>query len=445
MRDLATIVDDRPDDGVFRLHRDAFADPAIFDLEHKFIFARSWNFLTLESQLKAPHDFATSFIGRTPVLVTRDAQGALNAFVNICRHKGALLCGAEQGNARYHTCPYHGWTYDSAGKNADIKDRKVAAYMPAFDGQSHDLLPIPRLATYKGLVFGSLSPDVPPLEEFLGDMRFFIDVAMDQSEAGMELVPGRMVYTYRANWKLQLDNNLDPYHLTSTHQSFIGVQTRRRAGAGYTEARGYDWAKRAKTGAGAFTFRHGHAVYWTDQPEPEKRPIYPVLDQLKRRVGSKRAEWMLKNRNAQIFPNLQIADTAALMLRTYRPLAVDRTEMRSYCLAPVGESVERRAWRLRQFEDFFNPSGLATPDDTVVYEDCQAGFGAEGFSYLQGYERGMAATQSGGDATARALGLHPESSAAGTFETGIETGLHGPYREWRRLIQAGLDGAKAYA
>jgi len=445
MRDLATIVDDRPDDGVFRLHRDAFADPAIFELEHKFIFVRSWNFLTLESQIKAPHDFATSFIGRTPVLVTRDAQGALNAFVNICRHKGALLCGAEQGNARYHTCPYHGWTYDSAGKNADIKDRKVAAYMPAFDGQSHDLLPIPRLATYKGLVFGSLSPDVPPLEDFLGDMRFFIDVAMDQSEAGMELVPGRMVYTYRANWKLQLDNNLDPYHLTSTHQSFIGVQTRRRAGAGYTEARGYDWAKRAKTSAGAFTFRHGHAVYWTDQPEPEKRPIYPILDQLKRRVGPERAEWMLKNRNAQIFPNLQIADTAALMLRTYRPLAVDRTEMRSYCLAPIGEAVERRAWRLRQFEDFFNPSGLATPDDTVVYEDCQAGFGAEGFSYLQGYERGMAATQSGGDATAQALGLHPESSAAGTFETGIETGLHGPYREWRRLIQAGLDGAKAYA
>src|SRR5487761_1613027 len=95
MRDLATIIDDRPGDGVFRLHRDAFADPEIFELEQKFIFARSWNFLTLESQLTAPHDFATSFIGRTPILVTRDAQGDLHGFVNVCRHKGALLCGAE--------------------------------------------------------------------------------------------------------------------------------------------------------------------------------------------------------------------------------------------------------------------------------------------------------------------------------------------------------------
>lgn len=445
MRDLATIVDDRPDDGVFRLHRDAFSDPKLFELEQKFIFARSWNFLTLESQLKAPHDFVSAFIGRTPVLVSRDGQGRLHAFVNVCRHKGALLCGIERGNARYHTCPYHGWTYDSAGANADIKDRKAAEYAPAFDRQNHDLLPLAALATYNGLIFGSLSAEVPPLDEFLGDTRFFIDVAMDQSEHGMELVPGRMVYSYRANWKLQLDNNLDSYHLTSTHQSFIGVQARRRQGTGYTEARGYDWTKRAKTRAGTFTLSHGHAVYWTDQPEPEKRPIYPILDALKRRVGTERAEWMLKNRNVQIFPNLQIADTAALMLRTYRPLAIDRTEMRSYCLAPVGESADARAWRLRQFEDFFNPSGLATPDDTVVYEACQAGFGAEGFDYLQGYDRGMAATRAGADATAQALGIRPASSTIGSFETGIETGLHGPYREWRRLIQAGLDGAKAYA
>ena len=61
------------------------------------------------------------------------------------------------------------------------------------------------------------------------------------------------------------------------------------------------------------------------------------------------------------------------MLRTFRPVAVDRTEMRSYCLAPIGEKPELRAWRLRQFEDFFNPTGIATPDDTVTYEDCQRG------------------------------------------------------------------------
>ena len=75
---------------------------------------------------------------------------------------------------------------------------------------------------------------------------------------------------------------------------------------------------------------------------------------------------------------MQIAETAALMLRTYRPWRSICTEMRSYCLAPIGESEEARAWRLRQYEDFFNPTGMATPDDTVTYEDCQAGFRAPG-------------------------------------------------------------------
>jgi len=301
-----------------------------------------------------------------------------------------------------------------------------------------------KLASYKGLIFGSLSPDVPALGDYLGDIRFFLDLAMEQGPNGMEFIPGRMAYSYRGNWKLQLDNNLDPYHLTTTHLSFIGVQTRRRQGTGYVEARGYDWAKRAKTKAGTFTFRHGHAVYWADQPEPEKRPIFSKLAEVESRVGPERAHWMLKNRNLQVFPNMQIAETAALMLRTYRPLAVDLTEMKSYCLAPIGESEQERSWRLRQYEDFFNPSGMATPDDTVTYEDCQAGFRAPGHDWLQGYQRGMSGERAGADDLAQSLGIHPTASAVGSFEAGLETGLHGPYREWRRLMEAGAQGRKAY-
>ncbi|MGA3305029.1 MAG: SRPBCC family protein [Stellaceae bacterium] len=444
MRDLNTLIDDRPKDGVFLVHRDVFADRDLFEQEQKFVFERTWNFLALESQLPKPCDFVTAHIGRVPVLLTRDRLGKLGGFLNICRHKGALLCAVEQGNARYHTCPYHGWTYEASGKNADIKDRDAGAYRTGFDSQTHDLIPLARLGVYKGLIFGSLAPDVPELADYLGDIRFFLDLAMEQGPNGMEFVPGRMAYSYRGNWKLQLDNNLDPYHLTTTHLSFIGVQTRRRQGTGYVEARGYDWAKRAKTKAGTFTFRNGHAVYWADQPEPEKRPIFPSLAEVKKRVGEDRAQWMLKNRNLQVFPNMQIAETAALMLRTYRPLAVDLTEMKSYCLAPIGESEEKRAWRLRQYEDFFNPSGMATPDDTVTYEDCQAGFRAPGHAWLQGYQRGMGDEAEGANDIAKALGIHPTASAVGSFEGGLETGLHGPYREWGRLMQAGLAGQKAY-
>lgn len=444
MRDMAFYVDDRPAEGIFRVHRDVFADPALYDLEQRHIFERTWSFLTLESQVAKPNDLATAFIGRTPVLVTRDADGQIGAFLNVCRHKGAMLCAAEQGNARYLVCPYHGWTYDCAGRNRDIKDRKAAHYAPSFDQESHDLLKLPRLASYKGLIFGSLAADVPPLEEFLGEMRVFLDLAMDQGPHGMEFVPGRVAYTYRGNWKLQLDNGVDPYHLTSTHVSFIGIQGRRRAGEGNLEARQFDWAKRAAREAGMFGFRYGHCVFWTDQPEAEKRPIYPTIDEVRARVGEVRAEWMLRARNIQIFPNMQIADAMTLMLRVFRPLAVDRTEMRSYCLAPVGEKPELRQWRLRQFEDFFNPTGLATPDDTVTYEDCQRGMGAEGFGWLQGYARGIAALEPGANDAARRLGVAPAESATGTFETGPETQFHAPYREWRRLIEAGIAGRKPY-
>ena len=443
-RDLRDLVDDRPEEGVFRVHRDVFADPELYELERKFVFERTWNFLTIESQLAKPNDFVTCWIARTPIVVTRGPDNRIHAFLNVCRHKGAMVVASEHGNSRYLVCPYHGWTYDCAGKNRDIKDRAAAAYPASFDAESHDLLPLPRVESYKGLVFGSLSPDVPPLADFLGEMKVFLDLAMDQGPHGMEFVPGRVAYTYRGNWKLQLDNGVDPYHLTSTHVSFIGIQARRRGGAGNLEARQFDWAKRAQREAGVFCFPNGHSVFWTDQPEAEKRPIYPTIDEVRARVGEVRAHWMLRARNIQVFPNMQIADAMTLMLRTFRPVAVDRTEMRSYCLAPIGEKPELRAWRLRQFEDFFNPTGLATPDDTVTYEDCQRGMGAEGFSWLQGYARGIADLTPGANAPAEALGLKPASSAVGTFETGPETPFHPAYREWRRLMAAGIEGWKPY-
>jgi len=260
----------------------------------------------------------------------------------------------------------------------------------------------------------------------------------------MEFIPGRSVYTYRGNWKLQLDNGLDPYHLTTTHLSYMDLQARRREGEGHLEARQYDWAKRANAEGGTFALRYGHAATWLNQPEPEKRPIYPALAEIRSRIGELRAEWMLKARNTHIFPNMQIADAITLMLRTFRPVAVDRTEMKSYCLAPIGEGPELRAWRLRQFEDFFNPGGMATPDDTVTYEGCQSGFGAQPISFLQGYARGMAALKEGADDVAKAIGIRPAASVKGKFDMFNEIGFHAPYREWARLIQAGVAGSGAY-
>ena len=183
----------------------------------KYIFERTWNFITLESEVAKANDYITTHIGRTPILVTRDAKGGIGAYINACRHKGATVARLCAGNARYHVCPYHGWAYDANGKNVDIKDRKAGCYAAAFDADNHDLIPVAKVASYRGMIFASLSPDVPPLEDWLGDMKAFLDVSIDQGPEGLEFIPGRTTYTFRANWKLQVDNALDAYHLTSTH------------------------------------------------------------------------------------------------------------------------------------------------------------------------------------------------------------------------------------
>jgi hypothetical protein len=141
---------------------------------------------------------------------------------------------------------------------------------------------------------------------------------------------------------------------------------------------------------------------------------------------------------------MQIADATALLLRTFRPLAPDRTEMQVRCLAPIGEPSAQRAWRLRQFEDFFNASGFATPDDTMVYEECQTGFSAQPLEWLQGCERGMATIEPGASELARSLGIKPVASLHGGYRVQNEVLYHPMYREWARMIECGLSGKEAF-
>jgi benzoate/toluate 1,2-dioxygenase alpha subunit len=106
----------------------------------------------------------------------------------------------------------------------------------------------------------------------------------------------------------------------------------------------------------------------------------------------------------------------------------------TYCIAPKGESREARTRRIRQYEEFFNPSGLATPDDTTIFEDCQAAPQAEAVDWYQGYMRGLAVMENGPNEHARELGINPLTSIASAFGLGDETIFHGPWREWRRRL-----------
>jgi benzoate/toluate 1,2-dioxygenase alpha subunit len=443
---LDALIDNRPDDGVFRVGRAIFDDPAIFELELKRIFEGGWIFLGLTSQASGPHDYFTVNMGRVPALVMRDGTGELRGFVNSCPHKGAKIAPAACGQARQLICPYHSWSFDSAGRNKAIKWKQGGAYTPAFDNDSHDLQQLPAFGVYRDFVFGSLNADVPSLLDWLGETTKLLDLVSDQSEDGVEMIPGAVSFTYDANWKLQLENCSDNYHFTSAHPSYIRLLERRKAAE---EASGSSFksameSQRHWSGeddeivSGTFTFPHGHVLNFGLASPSAASALFERSEELEERVGQDRRDWMFNMRNLTIFPNLQIAENASSQLRVIEPISANRTRMRTWCIGPKGESAAARSQRIRQYEDFFNPSGMATPDDTVVYEDCQRGFAGKVEPWLQGYARGMATHHEGPNELADRITLNPEWSSAGNSRLCDETVYQSYYREWARRMAGDL-------
>ena len=356
--EIEALIDDRPHDGLFRVHADVFRREDICELELKHIFEGNWVFIGLECQVAKPDDFFTTFIGRQPVIVTRDSAGKIGCFLNACRHRGSLVCHVAAGNRKFHVCPYHGWSYDNGGRNVAIPAQAEGAYTAAFAREDHNLRPVARIGNYRGFLFASLNPDVLPLDEHLGDARRFIDLVVDQGADGLEIVPGAVTYSYSGNWKLQIENSADAYHFAPTHASYIQLLGKREAAPSGDRPSYLSNYRDADANRGSFCFAHGHNVLWGANANITARPLYLDLENVKKRVGETRAKWMFYTRNVLIFPNLQLLENASLQICVNRPLSAGKTEITTYCIAPKGESPAARVLRIRQYEEFFNPSGL---------------------------------------------------------------------------------------
>jgi benzoate/toluate 1,2-dioxygenase alpha subunit len=207
---LNSLLEEDKDKGIFRCKREMFTDPRLFDLEMQHIFEGNWLYLAHESQIPKVNDYYTTHMGRQPIFIARNKEGELNAFINACSHRGAMLCRFKSGNKASYTCPFHGWTFNNSGKLLKVKDPKEAGYPDSFncDG-SHDLKKVARFESYRGFLFGSLREDVAPLEDFLGESKKIIDMICDQSSEGLEVLRGSSTYVYEGNWKLQAENGAD--------------------------------------------------------------------------------------------------------------------------------------------------------------------------------------------------------------------------------------------
>ena len=228
------------------LGADAYTDPAWLDLELDAIFSRSWQWVCHVEQLREPGAYVTAQVAGHPVAITRAADGELNAFYNVCRHRAhQLLEGA--GTTRRIVCPYHAWSYDLTGQllgaplTQDLIDFDVA------DICLHGV----RVEEFAGFVYVNLDAEAVPLIEQSGTL--IEELARVAPDIERLTFAHRLTYEIASDWKNVVDNFLECYHCPVAHKDFCtlvemdtyevvtdGIWSRQYAEAGKTANSAYD-------------------------------------------------------------------------------------------------------------------------------------------------------------------------------------------------------------
>jgi benzoate/toluate 1,2-dioxygenase alpha subunit len=428
----AHLVDDRPDEGVFRIHRSIYNDPSILEAEYRNIFEAGWLFLCHEAILPAPGDYFTTHMGRQPVFVIRTEEGGVAAYLNACGHRGSLLLKARSGNARSVTCPYHGFCFDTQGRCVSAPKR-ATGWAADFALSQFDLRPIARVDSYRGFIFGSLSPDVPSLREHLGAATGLIDIFVSPAPQPLEIVSGYSIYETACNWKIMHENGPDAFHAPVVHNNFAAAIAYREKRSGVSGLAKTDTGRlTARIASASYDLGNGHTAFWQERPSPESFPIARQRRALAQRFTPGQLAWIIeRGRHVTVFPNLLMNDLASTHLRVYRPLGIDRMETIIWCIAPVGEPPDARAARLRKFEDFFLPSGMATPDDVAITEGAQHASWAHASPWSL-LSRGLHSCKEGADDAARELDFVPRLSSDSWDH---EVAIRGVYRRWLEMME----------
>ena len=191
----------------------SYTDPSLFEHERRRIFDRCWQYVGHSDQLQETGSYLTGRVGRIPVVVVRDAAGALAGFVNVCAHRGHEVA-IGSGCRRSFQCHYHGWTY---GLDGQLKAAPRSQREPAFDRDAIALRPI-QVDTWGPLVFVNPDLSAAPLAETLAGLP---ELA---GRRGLRLDDhrprARREWPIEANWKVTLDNNTECYHCATVHPGF---------------------------------------------------------------------------------------------------------------------------------------------------------------------------------------------------------------------------------
>jgi phenylpropionate dioxygenase-like ring-hydroxylating dioxygenase large terminal subunit len=193
-----------------------YSDPDVLRAEQERVFRRFWQYVAHTDQVAEPGQYVATRAGDVPVLLVRGRDGRLRAFLNVCRHRGSLVCEGE-GRRETLQCPYHAWTYDLDGslRTAPRTDRETG-----FERDGLGLISL-SVGVWGPFVFVNPDPDAAPLADTLGALPQLLGSVGIDFDALRFL--RRAEGEYEANWKVCCENYLECYHCQVAHPGFSKV------------------------------------------------------------------------------------------------------------------------------------------------------------------------------------------------------------------------------
>jgi anthranilate 1,2-dioxygenase large subunit/terephthalate 1,2-dioxygenase oxygenase component alpha subunit len=395
-----------PAEGATRVPYWVYQDEDIYREELERIWrGDTWSYLCLEAELPEPTSFVTTYVGDMPVVVTRDAKGELHAWENRCAHRGALVCMQRRGKAERFACIYHNWTYDHAGNLTNVAFRKGIAGKGGMAADADPESQAPkklRVQAIGGLIFGSLSKEVPSLEDYIGPevlprLKRVLRKPLKVLGAYTQVLPN--------NWKLYMDNVKDTYHASLLHLFFTRFRINRLTQKGGVFV--------SKSGAHHCTFTEmvedrGDAYEKDGMRSAENRFVLErpeILEQVDE-FGDRVSIQILS-----LFPGFVLHQIRnSLAARQLVPRGIDRTELHwtLFGFEDDDEAMTRR--RLLQ-ANLVGPAGYISMEDGA----------ATGF-----VQRGVAGSPE------RASVIEMGGDAIGSQDSRItETAVRGLWKAWR--------------
>lgn len=356
---------DWPKQGNARVPYRVFSDPAIYRAELDRVFlGASWQYLALADELPRPGDYLTTFLGETPVIVTRGEDGDIHAMINRCAHRGNLVCLKARGHSDDGlTCVYHSWRYDLAGNLTSVAFRRGVGGkggMPeSFRLEDHSLRKL-RTDQFAGLVFGTLSPDTPPLAEYLGNQ---IASHIARVMRGKPKILGTTSQILHNNWKLYVENVKDTYHASLLHTFFTTFRVNRLTNAGGVAV--------ADTGAHHFSYSYGKTP--TDQAASDA--AYAGIQSMRQDYRLQDPRFLdvvdeigdgITLQILSVFPNFVLQQiNNSIALRLVLPKGPDETELVWTYIGFEDDDAAMTERRLQQ-ANLVGPAGYVSMEDGAV-------------------------------------------------------------------------------